>query len=228
MIVIGKPKSLPTDRSFLVRSQGKSIKQEPFVKLLGVTFDENLSWAEQINRVTRSAYATLQTLKRFKRFTPYRVRKTLAESLVLSKLNYCNMVYAQTPKYLKKRLQRVQTCAAGYVLRKHASLAEVTSLGWLLVEQKCELDESVACFKALYNEKWPDYVKMEKVVERRSLRSSDNGTMINPGVIGSFQNQASESFNSLPKNIRNVNIFHEFYYNAKKYLLDKSIALSLI
>ena len=40
-------------------------------------------------------------------FTPFKVRKSLDEALILSKLNYCNVVYGQLPQYMLKRPQRV-------------------------------------------------------------------------------------------------------------------------
>jgi len=228
MIIFRKPRSLPTDRSFLVRSNGHSIKQESLVKLLGVKIDENLSWIDQINHVTKSAQSILQVIKKFKRFTPFNVRKTLAESLVLSKINYCNTVYSQIPQYMKKRIQRVQTCAAGYVLRKFAHREDVVKLGWLLVEQKIEMDLAVAGFKALNDNNWPSYLKMNKLVPRRGLRSNDHGPMIDPGVDGSFQAQVAKVFNSLPKSLREEQFIKVFYKNTKKYYLDRSLALSLV
>jgi len=198
------------------------------VKLLGVKIDENLSWIDQINHVTKSAQSILQVIKKFKRFTPFNVRKTLAESLVLSKINYCNTVYSQIPQYMKKRIQRVQTCAAGYVLRKFAHREDVVKLGWLLVEQKIEMDLAVAGFKALNDNNWPSYLKMNKLVPRRGLRSNDHGPMIDPGVDGSFQAQVAKVFNSLPKSLREEQFIKVFYKNTKKYYLDRSLALSLV
>ena len=161
MIVFHKPRSVRADRSYLVRSNGHSIKQESTVKLLGVMVDQNLSWTDQINHVIKSAQSNLQVIKRFQRFTPFNVRKTLAESLVLSKLNYCNTVYSQIPQYMKKKLQRIQNCATGYVLRKFAHREDVVNFGLLLIEQKVEMDLAVADFKALNNKNWPSYLRNE-------------------------------------------------------------------
>ena len=91
-----------------MKSNGKSIKQKPTAELLGITFDCNLTWNEQINIITKSTYGVLRVFKTFKRFTPFTTRKCLAESLVLSRINYYNVVYGQMPNYLVKRLQRVQ------------------------------------------------------------------------------------------------------------------------
>ena len=75
-------------------------------KILGVHFDENLTWITHVNNLIKSSHATLRSLRRFKRFTPYKVRKTLAETLILSNLRYCIPVYSQLPKYLIRRLQK--------------------------------------------------------------------------------------------------------------------------
>ena len=53
-----------------------------------------------------------------------KVRKTFAEALILSKINYCNM-YGQLPEYLINRLQRVQNTSAGYVYGRHTKMLDV-------------------------------------------------------------------------------------------------------
>ena len=83
------------------------MQQKANVKLLGVIFDKHHTWIEQINNI-KSTHGTLWALQKFSRFTPMKVKKTLAEALILSKINYCNVVYGQLPKYLINRLQRVQ------------------------------------------------------------------------------------------------------------------------
>ena len=81
------------DSSLLIRCSGQPIQQKANVKLLGVIFDQHLTWIDQINNIIRSIQGTLRVLRKFSRFTPMKVRKTLAEALILSKINYCNVVY---------------------------------------------------------------------------------------------------------------------------------------
>ena len=88
-------------------------------KFLGVHFDENLTWISQVNNLIKLSHAKLRNMRLFKRFTPYKVRKTLAETLILSNLRYCIPVYSQLPKYLI-RLQRTQNTVAGYELGRYA------------------------------------------------------------------------------------------------------------
>ena len=53
-----------------------------------------------VSNLIKSSHATLRSMIRFKRFTPYKIQKTLAETLILSNLRYCILVYSQLPKYL--------------------------------------------------------------------------------------------------------------------------------
>ena len=224
-IIFRKKRSLcPTDRSFLMRANNKSIKQEVNVKLLGITFDQNLSWTDHINNTTKSSYSTLQVLKRFKRFTPMRVRKTLAETLILSRLSYCNSVYSQVPRYLTNRLQRVQTCAAGYVLGRYAKIRNVVDLKWLPVEESISFSLVKYAFQAMNNPVWPSYLPLRTVERRRNLRSNDSGLKLRNGDRFSFEEQASVAFNDLPKSIRECYDKAKFGREAKKYYIDQALA----
>ena len=130
------------NKSFLIRTEGKSTQQEPTGKLLCVTFHQHLTWNEQINIVTKSNYNILRILQKFKRFTSWNVQKSLAETLILSRMNYCIVVHSQIPKYLQKRWQRLQNCAAGYVLGKYPNTVDATNLNWLPVAENRELKVS--------------------------------------------------------------------------------------
>ena len=114
-----------------------------YTKLLGIHFDENLSWKDQVNNVVKSCYGTLRILKQFKCFTPLNVRKTLPETLVLSKISCCNVVHAQLPNYQINRLQRIQNTTAGYVLNRYVHMTNATEhLKWLPIKENNEFSIS--------------------------------------------------------------------------------------
>lgn len=79
-------------------------------KLLGVHFSEHLKWDNHIRHTTSACYATLQILRELKHLTPYHLRKQLAETLILSKLDYADGVFY--PQMLTRRLQKVQFATA--------------------------------------------------------------------------------------------------------------------
>ena len=91
----------------------------------------------------------LGVLTSFKRFTLFTTCKCLSESLALSRINYCNVVYGQMPKYLVKRLQRVQNCAAGYVLGRYTNAVDVVNLNWLPILEGIEYNISKLTYQGL-------------------------------------------------------------------------------
>ena len=91
-------------------------------KLLGITINKNLNWKKHINNTKKNCYATLNVLRKSNTYTPLLVSKQLADSLILSKLGYCNELLFDIPKYMKQQFQKVQTAAASFVLKKYANI----------------------------------------------------------------------------------------------------------
>ena len=96
------------------------IERKDSMKILGMKVDQHLTWKEHVANVIKSSYDTLRSLKLLKQYTPYKLRKTLAEALTLLKIDYGSAVYQNVPKFLIKRLQNVQTIFARYVLNHYA------------------------------------------------------------------------------------------------------------
>ena len=140
------------DNSLLIRCSGQYIQQKAYIKLLGVIFDQRPTWIDRINNIIRSTHGTPPALRKFSRFTPMKVRKTLAEALILSKINYCSVVYGQLPKYLINRLQRVQNTTAGYVYGRYAKMLDVINLKWLPIEENIEMNTVKLAHKSLNDE----------------------------------------------------------------------------
>ena len=104
---------LSDSNKYQIKSTEKAVKRVQYTKLLGIRFDENLSQKDHVNNVVKSCYDTLRILRQFKCFTPLNVHKTLAETLVLSKISYGNVTDAQLRNYQIYRLQRTQNTATG-------------------------------------------------------------------------------------------------------------------
>ena len=88
-------------------NDGRLIERVPTFKLLGVTFTEDLTWNSHVKNITKKAYGNLKSLTLLKRYLPYKLRKQLAETLVLSKLDYKYKITNNAPLYLFKQLQKV-------------------------------------------------------------------------------------------------------------------------
>ena len=109
------------------------IERKDNIKILGVKVDQHLSLEEHVANVIKSSYDTLRSLKLLKRYAPYKLRKTLAEALILSRIDYGSVVYQNVPKFLIKRLQKVQRNSAGYVLNRYTKECDAIKLGCLRI-----------------------------------------------------------------------------------------------
>jgi len=116
---------------------------------LGVYVDGAMTMRAHINHVLSSCYGTLRQLRSIKRSLPSHALNTLVTSLIHSRLDYCNVVFAGLPACDVQRLQSILNTAirlvAGSSRRDH-----VTSLlrdrHWLPVKQRVEYTSCVRLF----------------------------------------------------------------------------------
>ena len=74
-----------------ININGKMIKSEETVKLLGVTLDYRLDFDPHISNICKKAAAQLNFLKRLKAFIGFKEKQILIQSFVYSNYNYCPM-----------------------------------------------------------------------------------------------------------------------------------------
>ena len=74
------------EKNLNVTLANKTLERLSETILLGIHFPEHLTWNKHIKTVISSCHYTLSTLRKLKNFTTFKLRKQLAESLVLSKI----------------------------------------------------------------------------------------------------------------------------------------------
>ena len=84
----------------------------------------------------KNSYSTLKILKKIKRYTSCQTRKHLIESLILSKIDYYNVLFKELPKYQIRRVNKLKQACAGFVKYKYGELKDITDLNWLLSEER--------------------------------------------------------------------------------------------
>jgi len=87
-----------------ISCNGESLERVTSTKLLGVHMQERLTWNIHINELVTSCYGALTVLKKLRNLAPFRVKKQLVESLILSKLDYASKVFYPLPLCQQKRL----------------------------------------------------------------------------------------------------------------------------
>ena len=151
-----------------------SLKRVESTKFLEVNIHSNLKWDDRIKHLAASCYGTLATLKKVKNFTNYKLRKHLAESLVLSRLDFSDIVFYPLSKNLLKKLQHIQFSAASFVTSHYVnSVNTLFKLGWLPMSEHRDWHLLKAAHKALYDGHWPRNLRLETVQHGRWLLSSE-------------------------------------------------------
>ncbi|XP_015756855.1 PREDICTED: uncharacterized protein LOC107336298 [Acropora digitifera] len=192
-------------------------------RLLGTFLSEDLKWTEHVNNVTSSCFGVLAVLRKIKNMTPQETKKSLVQSLVLSKLNFNDTVTYPLLMFLQKRMQRVQNAAAGFVLNRHGSEEDVLQLGWLPTLENTKLNILILGHRALYNNNWPENLTLSRRNPSRTLRSSSTPLLQISLLEGTFQDSVANLYNDLPASISSITDYHHFVKESAKILKAKAI-----
>ena len=92
-----------------------AIKLSQSTKSLGVTIDNKLTFDEHVNCVCKAANYHVRALQHVRKYITEDTAKTIACSLVGSRLDYCNSVLYGTSRSNVDKLQRVQNSLARIV-----------------------------------------------------------------------------------------------------------------
>ena len=75
--------------------------------MLGIILDEHFEPHSHVDKILKDGYSTLRILKLLKPYAPYYSQEQLCESLILQKLDYCNILFRTLPQYQKNRLDKL-------------------------------------------------------------------------------------------------------------------------
>ncbi len=190
------------EKTILLSLGGESIELDEKPRLLGVYLDKHLDWSNHLKELSSSCYGKLSILKKLKHFTTLKLRKQLAESLVLTKIDFNDYVYSPLSVTLINKLQRLQKVAASFVLGRYASSADILKLNWLPIVERREFNCMKMTFKAIHNENWPSINRIEIKKTNRTLRNSNELKLSASMIKDTFQDTAGKLFNKLPTEIR--------------------------
>ena len=154
---------------------------------------------------------------------PKALKKQLVEALVLSKVDYNDIVVYLLPQNLEAKLQRVQKSAASFVNNRYAKMADVIGLGWLPVKERTEMHLLKTTHRALYDTYWPSYLTLQRRQITMNLRSCATLQLVVPLETGTFHDSASKLCNNLPDNIKLETNAKTFVRKAFKFLKTKAM-----
>ena len=155
---------------------GADIELSATIKSLGVILDSKLTFDKHVSNVIQACYCHIRALRHVRESLPDDVARTVACSIVGSRLDYCNSLLAGMTKLNTAKLQRVQNTLALTVIRlgkfDHITPA-LKDLHWLPIEQRITYKLCTLAYK-IKTTNQPTYLR-ELLVDyepTRTLRSS--------------------------------------------------------
>ena len=197
-----------------VTLNGSSIDAVTSEKLLGVYFDQTLSWTGHVDSLCKSISQRLGVLRRIRHYLPYKAHVAFYNCLILSLMDCCCVVWGNTSKQNLDRIYRVQKRAARLILGadgKAPSLPLFLQLGWLPIHDRIKYFRAVTVYKALHNLA-PSYIssliRPFNRVHSFKTRGSVKDSLQLPIVTSKsgqrmFAFLASSKWNTLDSDIRN-------------------------
>src|SRR6201995_3715577 len=178
--------------------QNLALTPSPTARNLGVIFDENLDFKNHISSICRSSFFQIRQLRQIRSSLDRSSAIILGNSLVHSKLDYCNSLLYGLPSSSIIRLQHVQNSLARVVCNSSRFQAHSTSLlnnlHWLPVTQRITYKIALLTFKTLRFVK-PSYLSelLLHYQPLRKLRSSDANLLVVPKILTSIGRRSFHS-----------------------------------
>ena len=198
------------------------------VKILGVTFDDGMTLKQHISNTCRSSYMQLRKINSIRQYLTTNAVKTVVQSVVISRLDYCNNTYIGLPTTTTHKLQLSHNAAARIInkTRRHEHITPVLQeLHWLPIIKRVQFKVLVYTFKAFHNEA-PIYLcdLLSWYHPNRPLRSANRISLV-PNRHRTVKlsrrlldTAAATLWNDLPDNIRNCDNTWTFKKLLKTYL----------
>ena len=201
-------------------------------KSLGVTLDSQLSYSANIAATTRSCRFLLYNIRRIRQFLTREAAQLLVQALVISRLDYCNVLLAGLPASATRPLQRIQNAAARLVFNQ-PKFSHVTplfrSLHWLPITARIKFKTLVLSYKAVHQTAPPYLQSLVRFqTPARSLRSSTFAGRLAPSSLRGLRGRSSQArlfsslapqwWNELPPSVRTAESLPIFRRRLKTHL----------
>ena len=220
---------------------GTTISPASKLRNLGVLIDPCLSMRPHISDTTAKCFSALRQLWSIRRCISEPVAKTLATSVIHSRLDYCSTILYGLPDNSLSKFQRILNATCRLVrnirARDHVT-PTLLSLEWLPIRDRINFRLAVIVFKCLHGLAPPylnSYLQLSSSIEsRRSLRSSSSSNLMLPSshlkTVGAraFPVAAARVWNSLPSSLKSIPSLSTFKSALKAELLRSSFSYFFI
>ena len=230
-IIIGSKSHLQLFPETKISISGVEVPSSRCVTYLGVKIDEHLSMLPQLNKMISSSYWQLRRISNIRQCLTERCATTLAVTLVMSNLDYCNSLLLGETQGELRRLQQVQNSAARVVKRSpyHSHTSPILrDLHWLPINQRIMFKTLCQVYKCVSGSA-PSYLieLLRTYKPERDLRSSTQLFLHVPRQntkrFGerSFACAGPKLWNNIPERLRRSPSMQSFKSDLKTFLFQE-------
>jgi len=205
-----------------------AIQPASTLKSIGVVLDRRLSFDQQVSNVCTACYYHIRAQCHILDSLSGGVARAIACSVVSSRLDYCNALYAGMSADNFNKLQRVKNTLARVTLKLGKSdhiTPSLIQLHWLWIHQHVNFKLATLTYKILHTGQ-PCY-RNELIIDFyqpvRQLRSSSQGLLYRHRsrtvlASGGFKHSSVAVWNNLPVDFRNCSSLSSFRSRLKTHL----------
>ena len=183
--IFGSPNSVSKSSDFILHVDGVDIRPQKHIKILGVLFDQTLSWEAHISSLVRRLNTILISLYKIRHFLSPNILKILVLAHVFPHLQYCSSVWGGAPNCRLDRLQKVLHFAARLVtgLRRYDHVGPaLAALGWPDIREMIARRDALNVYRALHVVSAPGPLRAmfrpRAAVSERETRSAAAGVSV--------------------------------------------------
>ena len=113
-----------------------------------------MNYGKHISGVRKASFQQLKRLSSIRSYVPSNLYKTLIQSYISSKLDFCNPLFANLPDTAINRIQNLQNaCAKSIMTKKKSESAseQLPHLHWLPVKCRIQYKVSLWCHKSVHS-----------------------------------------------------------------------------
>ncbi len=226
--------TLPSEEIKSVNVCGQVVNNRDHVRNLGVILDKTLTMAKQAKQICKNAYFHLHCIRKIRPYLTLDTCKVLVQSLVISRLDYCNAVLNNAHGDVIKQLERVQKSAARVIMKMYkqdkSSITDILySLHWLPISARIEFKICVLMFNAFHYQSPPYLASL--ITHKSFPRSTRAAHQINCVTIPpskdtrysdkSFTIVGPKLWNNLENDLRAITSIDTFKKKLKTFLFKK-------
>ena len=198
-----------------LKIDGKTIKSENSVKLLGIEIDSKLNFEKHISDLCNRSAGQLNALSRLKTYLGFDERKVLVNSFIYANFNYCPLVWHFCSKKSLNKIENIQKRALRFLHNDYESDYKtlLKKSGNCTMEVRRLRTLALEIFKTLHNQN-PIFMKklFEKKMNSHKRENDLNIPNRNSVIFGdnSIRCLGPHIWNLLPNNIKTETSYERF------------------